>query len=405
MVREGRVFRSNGGVPGFGGSGYIVSVLEVGGMVHTGSAGSVIRVHLGHGFAANDKLCKSDGSSYSGSDYVHSIATFATYAELTMGGSYSMSADELVVNLGPDSGISAPNYDGNGLTIYADSGLTTTAVNAAVTTDATGRYRYWHAGVARWEVAHAGTFFVLYTDTDTGGVDGPASSTDNAVVRFDGTDGNTLQNSTVIVTDAGALSGVTSLAMGGALSGATTVNASGTATVGAVSTAGAVTAASLALSGAITGATDVTASGTVAATTAVTGPNVTSGTNPGHTHEGTLAVSLPASGTGVVAGVYYENRGATTMTFLSARLVCGTAPSGSALDVDCLRVTSSYTDPGASGSTIFSARPTVAAAGKVGTETTSFAISTLAQGEALYWSVTALNAADNIVMYLRYRKA
>lgn len=44
-----------------------------------------------------------------------------------------------------------------------------------------------------------------------GDVVGPAISTDNAVVRFDGVTGKLIQNSVVIITDAGAVSGVTSL--------------------------------------------------------------------------------------------------------------------------------------------------------------------------------------------------
>ncbi len=44
-----------------------------------------------------------------------------------------------------------------------------------------------------------------------GGVVGPGTSTDNAVVRWDGTTGETIQNSTVIITDAGAVTGVTTV--------------------------------------------------------------------------------------------------------------------------------------------------------------------------------------------------
>lgn len=40
---------------------------------------------------------------------------------------------------------------------------------------------------------------------------GPSSSTDNAVARFDGTGGATIQNSVVLIDDAGATSGITSL--------------------------------------------------------------------------------------------------------------------------------------------------------------------------------------------------
>ena len=46
---------------------------------------------------------------------------------------------------------------------------------------------------------------------------GPASSTDNAVVRFDGTTGKLGQNSTVIIDDSGNMSGVGTLSLGTAL--------------------------------------------------------------------------------------------------------------------------------------------------------------------------------------------
>ena len=56
-----------------------------------------------------------------------------------------------------------------------------------------------------------------------GDVDGPASATDNAVARFDGTTGKLIQNSVVLVSDTGAVSGVTDLTASGAvtLSGGT----------------------------------------------------------------------------------------------------------------------------------------------------------------------------------------
>jgi len=41
-----------------------------------------------------------------------------------------------------------------------------------------------------------------------GGVVGPETSTDNAIARFDGTDGATIQNSGVIITDTNAITGV-----------------------------------------------------------------------------------------------------------------------------------------------------------------------------------------------------
>ncbi len=46
----------------------------------------------------------------------------------------------------------------------------------------------------------------------TGDVVGPASSTDNAIARFDLTTGKLIQNSSVIVDDSGSITGVASLA-------------------------------------------------------------------------------------------------------------------------------------------------------------------------------------------------
>lgn len=50
------------------------------------------------------------------------------------------------------------------------------------------------------------------------GIVGPGSSTDNAVVRWDGTTGETLQDSLVIIGDTGAISGVTNILASGTIS-------------------------------------------------------------------------------------------------------------------------------------------------------------------------------------------
>jgi parallel beta-helix repeat protein len=59
----------------------------------------------------------------------------------------------------------------------------------------------------------AGT--VAFLDDVVGDVVGPASSTDNAVVRFDSTTGKLIQNSTVIIGDTGNISGVGNVALDG----------------------------------------------------------------------------------------------------------------------------------------------------------------------------------------------
>jgi len=55
----------------------------------------------------------------------------------------------------------------------------------------------------------AGT--ITINATSSGDVEGPNSSTDNAVVRWDGTGGDTLQDSSVIISDTDAVSGITQL--------------------------------------------------------------------------------------------------------------------------------------------------------------------------------------------------
>lgn len=59
-------------------------------------------------------------------------------------------------------------------------------------------------------------YFIIYEGTNfrfisSADVAGASSSTDNALVRFDGTSGKVLQNSLAVVDDAGALSGLTQL--------------------------------------------------------------------------------------------------------------------------------------------------------------------------------------------------
>ncbi len=76
----------------------------------------------------------------------------------------------------------------------------------------------------------------------TSGVVGPVSSTDDAVARFDGTTGETIQNSVVIISDLGAVTGVTTLTTSGVVNasgyeaGGTAAVADGTYTVGAMIT-------------------------------------------------------------------------------------------------------------------------------------------------------------------------
>ena len=62
-----------------------------------------------------------------------------------------------------------------------------------------------------------------FVEVSSGYVDGPASSTDNAIARFDGTDGKTIQNSVVTIADTtGNMAGVGTLGVGAITSSALT---------------------------------------------------------------------------------------------------------------------------------------------------------------------------------------
>jgi hypothetical protein len=67
----------------------------------------------------------------------------------------------------------------------------------------------------------AGATVTGISGSGTGDVNGPASSTDNAIARFDGTGGKTLQNSSVTISDTGGIAhGSGNLTLQGATSGA-----------------------------------------------------------------------------------------------------------------------------------------------------------------------------------------
>ena len=121
----------------------------------------------------------------------------------------------------------------------------------------------------------------------------------------------------------------------------------------------------------------------------------------------TIAIGLNSIA-GVQAGVYFENRAPKSITILGAKLVCGTAPGGGSLVVNVLRLATGYANPGSGGTSIFTTPASdlvVTVGNRVGTETTAIvgAQSVLAQGDALYVDITTLNAANDVVLYLRVR--
>lgn len=125
-----------------------------------------------------------------------------------------------------------------------------------------------------------------FVEVASGNVDGPASSTDNAVARFDGTTGKLIQNSVVTIADStGNMAGVGTLAV----TGATTLSAA--LTYGGVTLSNAVTGTgNMVLS---TSPTLVTPA--LGTPSALVGTNIT-GTAANFNINGTVGATTPATG-------------------------------------------------------------------------------------------------------------
>lgn len=161
MVREGQVIISSASRPAFG-SSYLVTVLPVGGRAAASSSGTTVTLDSGHGFSVGDKfMVGADAARYIGTDSIQSTTT----TSITINSALSVASGEFLVNLGPDTGTSSPNYDG-GVDIFADMDYGSQFSGSTVAADSVGRYRYFHRGVDRWELVRSGqTPIALYLDT------------------------------------------------------------------------------------------------------------------------------------------------------------------------------------------------------------------------------------------------
>jgi hypothetical protein len=173
-----------------------------------------------------------------------------------------------------------------------------------------------------------------------GDVDGPASSTDNAVARFDGTTGKLIQNSVVTIADStGNMAGVGTLGVGA-------ITTSGALTYGGVTLNNAVTGTgSMVLSNSptlvtpalgtpasgvvtnLTGTASININGTVGATTASTGAFTDLSASGAVTLSGATANGVAfANGSKVLTT-------GSALTFDGSNLGIGTSSPGSKLDV------------------------------------------------------------------------
>jgi hypothetical protein len=193
-------------------------------------------------------------------------------------------------------------------------------------------------------VAWDGTDFV---EVSSGYVDGPASSTDNAVARFDGTDGKTIQNSVVIIADTtGNMSGVGTLGVGaittsGALVGAvsqdafntvsTTLNLGGAATTVNIGAAtGTLTVANATLAAKAVTATAVTNSALTATRLVYSGTAGLEVDSANLTFNGTILTSTGFAGplNGTVGATTPAAGAFTTLSTTGAVTITGGTANG-----------------------------------------------------------------------------
>ena len=134
----------------------------MGAQVTAASSGTTATVAAGHGFAADDKLIVgTDATAYR-------TVSAVTSTTLTLNSAIALADGDLLVNLARDTGTIAPNYDGAGLTVYTDMDYTNTATYNSVITDQYGRYRYFHKGLAIWELVRSafGPIAIYTSDGD-----------------------------------------------------------------------------------------------------------------------------------------------------------------------------------------------------------------------------------------------
>lgn len=133
---------------------YTVTVYEVGAVVNGAQTGvGTVTVRAGHGVVANDYIMV-------GTD----TATFRLVASVTAttlvldSGTLTVADKDVVVNLGPDTGTTAPNWDGSSISIYDEPSEVASAVsNSRVTCDSEGGYGYWTNAGDAWEVVRDGS--------------------------------------------------------------------------------------------------------------------------------------------------------------------------------------------------------------------------------------------------------
>ena len=154
--RDNVIFKANSSDatrPDFA-SGYDVTAYEVGAVVNTNQAGvNKVTVHAGHRIAVGDKIFLNIDPTI-----FHAIsAVTLTTVTLASAATITVSDQDKLVNLGPDSGTTSPSYLNSSAPIYSDPNALVPISNSRVTCNATGEYGYWHEVLEIWELIRNGS--------------------------------------------------------------------------------------------------------------------------------------------------------------------------------------------------------------------------------------------------------
>jgi len=131
------------------GQSYLVNAFSVGGTVVSTATTLNPTLRVGHGFQIGDVLMVGLDTTK-----VKTV-TAVDATSVTWVGTISLSAGDLLVNLGPDSLTGGtPDYDKGRVDIFSDMDGSTAVSNAQVTADSsTGHYGYFHEGAGHhWEL-------------------------------------------------------------------------------------------------------------------------------------------------------------------------------------------------------------------------------------------------------------
>lgn len=180
------------------GASYTVTAYAPGARVNGNQTTATPTVDTNNGFTSGvgtvDCIVVRSGSMVPGSFVT---CAYLSATSVTLGSSLTLLDGDLIVNLGADTGSSVPNYDGSTFAIYSDTSSADTIQYSRVTANSQGEYEYWWAGGEPWELVRAsdGTVVDILPGVPSA-INGPASSVDNAIVRWDGTLGRALKGYT-----------------------------------------------------------------------------------------------------------------------------------------------------------------------------------------------------------------